>query len=210
MACTRVVLVVVIASCLSSGVYVSKEHVEGVVEEAVPTVTPRVVRDLLIDEPGDKAGEQVEVAWVRSPRLDERLSVDLEAFDRRGIRLRRRLEAGDRALEQQLVPGWVLETEVDELPATGAKVGPSVAGARRALAELEVLPASLAEQGVVDGVLAVEVRVQRLGPHPHLLAQVPQRQARHPVLADQLLGRLQDLRPGRLTTFGSPVPHRYS
>jgi hypothetical protein len=38
---------------------VSEEHVERVVEQAVPTVTARVVRDLLIDEPGDKAGEKV-------------------------------------------------------------------------------------------------------------------------------------------------------
>src|SRR5215211_7516405 len=189
---------------------VSEEHVEGVVEEAVPAVTARVVGDLLIDQPGDKAGEQVEVAGVRSPRLDERLSVDLEALDRRGIRLRRRLEVGNRALEQQLVPGWVLETEVDELPATGAKVGPNVAGARRASAQFEVLPASLAEQSVVDGVFGLEVRVQRLGPHPHLLAQIPQRQAGDPVLADELPRRLEDLRPGGLTAFGPPVSHRYS
>src|SRR4029453_1924998 len=112
------------------GVDVGEEHVERVVEEAVPAVPARVVRDLLVDQPGDEAGEQIQVARVRSPRLDEVPSGDLEALDRRGIRLRRRLETGDRALEQQLVPGWVLETEVDELPAAGAEVGPGAPGAR--------------------------------------------------------------------------------
>ena len=83
-----------------------------------------------------------------------------------------------------------------------------VVGALHGDGALEELGGALLEQSVVDGVLGVEVGVQGLRPHPHLLPQVAKRQARDPLLPHQLPCRLEDLPAGGLTTFGSPVANR--
>src|SRR3979411_261487 len=113
---------------------------------------------------------------MRRAGVDGRPASELEALDRRCVRLRRRLEARDRALEQQLVAGVVLETEVDVSARCGPEVCAAVARARDLLKALEALAAPLPEEGVVERVLGVEVGVQGLGPHPDFLG--------HPLEAD--------------------------
>ena len=58
-----------------------------------------------------------------TPARGEPIGRELEVLDRGPVRLRRRLEAGDRALEQQLVAGVVLQAEVEEDPAGHPEVG---------------------------------------------------------------------------------------
>ena len=115
---TRVVVIISFAFP-SSGLlallgHVLVEHLDGVVDQPDPAVAAGVVGQLLVGEAGAEGGEQVERLGVGDAAPREQLA-DLGQVglgDRE--RLGRGLEAGDRALEQQLVAGEVGRAELDE------------------------------------------------------------------------------------------------
>jgi hypothetical protein len=67
----------------------------------------------------------------------------------------------------------------------------------------------LLEHRVVDGLLGGEVRVQRGLLHAHPGSDVAQRQPGDAGLVRGVPGRVEDLPPDRLMTFGSPIAIRF-
>ena len=108
------------------------------------------------------------------------------------------------------MPGQVGDRVVEVVQRDRGQPGPGARGKVRALAAglLQEVPPGLLEHRVVDRVLGSEVRVQRglLHADPH--GDVAQGQAGHAALVGRVPGRLEDLPPGCLTTFGLPIAFR--
>lgn len=92
----------------------SDEHANRLVGQPNPAVAARIVGDLLVDQTGDQGGEQVQVPLFTDTDGSELLAGVAQCGDRRRVRLRRRSEARDRMLEQQLVAGDVRGAELEE------------------------------------------------------------------------------------------------
>ena len=91
---------------------------------------------------------------------------------------RRRREAGDVALEQQLAPCRILQGERDERAQVLLQRGAGLTGERERVEPLEQLPVAVGEHRVVERVLRVEVLVERRLAHPDLAGQGMQRDRR--------------------------------
>jgi len=74
--------------------------------------------------------------------------------------------------------------------------------------ELFVVAPPLAEHRVIDGVLGLDVGVERRSPHPHPRRDIPQRELGQPLLLRQLPGHVDDLPTCGLTAFGCPIANR--
>ena len=171
-------------------------------------VAAGIVRRLLRREPGDERGPQVELRGFAHSRGREACLRLLDHLDRERVRLRRRLEVGNRALEQQLGPGRVLGAELHEHPRHRPQQRTRLVGPGRRGHPVEQHTVPLREHRVVDRVLRGEVPVQRRRPHPDLGGDVAQRQAGESLLARLLPGGLEDLGPGGFAPFGTSITSR--
>jgi hypothetical protein len=107
-------------------------------------------------------------------------------------------------LEQQLVPGGVLDAELHEHPGVRPQARLRV-GLIDGLDAGEQLPVALGEHRVVHGVLGREVRIQRLGPHANLCAQVAHGDPDETLSRSELPRSVEDLAPGGSETLRAAV-----
>src|SRR5471032_1987775 len=82
------------------------EHVYRFVNEACPAIPSGVVRDLLIYKTDYQCGPYVGMALFGDSVEGEQFTNARQRTHRRCVRLGRRFEAGERTLEQQLIPRW--------------------------------------------------------------------------------------------------------
>ena len=104
------------------------------------------------------------------------------------VRLRRGHEAGDVALEEQLVACWILEGEGDERADALLQRGAGVTRVAELVEPVEQLLVAVGEHRVVQRVLGVEVLVERRLAHPHLAGEGVQRDPGDPVFSSELPG----------------------
>ena len=90
-------------------------HLDRLAREAHPAVAAGVVGNLLVGEAGHDGGEQIEVAWFADPGSGEAFLADRVELSCDGVGLLGRLEAGDGALEEQLVADGVGRRKPGEL-----------------------------------------------------------------------------------------------
>ncbi len=124
-----------------------------------------------------------------------------EGFLRERVGLRCRCESRDVALEEQLASRGFLEREVDEcmqeLLQRLAPIGRQLDGVET----LEELPVAVSEHRVVQGMLRVEVLVERRLAHAHLARQPPKRDTGDAVRSSELPSGVDDLRGSGEATF---------
>ncbi len=180
-------------------------HVHHVVHEAEPPVTARIVGDLLGRKPAHQRRPRVERGCVcHADPCDSRAHV-VEQLNGDTVRVCRRLEVGDGALEQQLVSLHVLDTEFDEDPGPETEGGPRIRGPVLRLEALEQLAITLDEHRVVDRALRREVPVERGRSHADPLGDVPKIQPRQPFGAGDVPGCLEDLRRNCFAAFSASI-----
>ena len=160
-------------------------------------------------QPGHKTRPEVEVLGLGHAELGHAPLAALDDPHGDLVGLCRRFETRDAPHEHELRPRRVFHREADEHPGRGAELVDGIVVRGHGLVAGQELQVPLQEHGVVDGVLGVEVRVQRGCPHADLGRQVAKRQRRQALGPHYLPGRVEDLRLGRLTAFGTPIEQRF-
>ena len=98
--------------CSSGLAAVRQEHRDGLVYKARPSLSARVVRDLLAHEAGHKRREQVDMTRLADSVEPEPLPGLVQGAHRRRVGLRCRLETGQGALEEELVAHRIARAEL--------------------------------------------------------------------------------------------------
>src|ERR1035437_10840849 len=155
---------------------VGEEHVDRLIDQSGPTIPSGIIRDLLVDQSRDQRGPQIEVPCFGAPIQGQQLLGVGQGTDCRRIRLWRWLESGERALEQELVSGRIADTELDEAAYIACEQGSRVVTVNRFGHPVGELRGGLAEHGVVDGLLRLEVGVNRWRGDGGLARQIPEGQ----------------------------------
>ena len=130
-----------------------------------------------------------------------------ECFLGERVRLRRRGEAGNVALEEQLAPRRILERERDERTQELLERRAGISGELQRFEPLEQLPVAVGEHRVVQRVLRVEVLVEGRLAHPDLAGQGMQRDPGDAVLPSELPRRSDDRRHLGLAALRHRVRH---
>ncbi len=178
-------------------------------DEVPPPGPAGVVGQLLRGHTRQDRGPQVHRRGVDDAPADERLGAAAVHVHGDLPTLRRRLETGDGAQEQQLEPGRVRGGEVHEGERRRGAQFDQVVGVGRA--GRHVRPeglVALSVHGVVDVVLRAEVGVQRRRRHPDGGGEIPERDAGEAEAACHLPRGLDDLGAGRLVPRSSAVDPR--
>jgi hypothetical protein len=180
---------------------VGDEHLHDATGEDDPSIATWIVRDLLVRQPGNESREQIDVALLLRAGSAEPFGHEFDEPVRGFHRGRRWFEAGDRALEEQLMPNRVLARETDEVLHYADQFFASVRKWFARRTQIEQLLLTVEEHQVVEIELRLEVRVQRRLLEVHALGKVAQGNAGEAIAAGQRPRFLDD--PG---AFGRMTP----
>src|SRR5580698_8269135 len=167
--------------CSSPCKGVVDQEVDQMVEMAEPAVAARIVAELSLAETGGHGDDAVDVALPGHPRGPHQRDRAAQYLLGQRVRFRRGREAGDGPLEQQLVAGGVLTPERREGGQELLESITGLLGERHSVQALYKPPVAVGEHRVVQGVLRVEVLIQRRLADSDLPRQGVQRHPGDPV-----------------------------
>jgi len=153
----------------------------------------------------DEGAEEIDLSGIGHACGGESLASDVVELESERVGGGRRLEAGDRSLEQQLVAYHVLGREphqrLDELDERFAWVVVQGEGPH----EVEELPVAVGEHQIVQAELRVEIGVEGRLTQVDALRQVSQRDGGQAITMSQRPRLGQDRRPLRFPTASSSI-----
>ena len=201
----------VLPSCRGGSDF-AEEHVDGAGEEPTPALAPRVVGVLLADQSREDRGPQVRRVGVGDAEAVQGPVQSLDGLEGGGVGGGARREAGDGSLVHQRVPLRVPCHRVEPGGRDGQQRRARVCGEgrlERRGGRVELLP-RLAEHGIDDGELGVEVSIQRGRAHAHSLRDTALGESGPAGLTHHRPRGVEDLVPRALTTTSRPIDVRFS